>query len=48
MSVELRTVADLGRRLKSKAITAEAATEGCLARITERNRSLNAYITGTR
>ena len=45
MSVELRTVADLGRRLKSKAITAEAATEGCLARITERNRSLNAYIT---
>jgi aspartyl-tRNA(Asn)/glutamyl-tRNA(Gln) amidotransferase subunit A len=45
MSVELRTVADLGRRLKSKEITAEAATEGCLARITERNRSLNAYIT---
>jgi aspartyl-tRNA(Asn)/glutamyl-tRNA(Gln) amidotransferase subunit A len=45
MSVELQTVADLGRRLKSKEITAEAATEGCLARITERNRSLNAYIT---
>jgi aspartyl-tRNA(Asn)/glutamyl-tRNA(Gln) amidotransferase subunit A len=45
MSVELRTVADLGRRLKSKEITAESATEGCLARITERNRSLNAYIT---
>ena len=45
MSVELRTVADLGRRLKSKEITVEAATEGCLARITERNRSLNAYIT---
>jgi len=45
MSVELRTVADLGRRLKSKEITAEAATEGCLTRITERNRSLNAYIT---
>lgn len=44
MSVELRTLADLGRRLKSREITAEAATEGCLARITERNRSLNAYI----
>jgi aspartyl-tRNA(Asn)/glutamyl-tRNA(Gln) amidotransferase subunit A len=45
MFAESLTVADLGRRLKNRAVTAEAATEGCLARITERDRSLNAYIT---
>ena len=45
MSAEPLTLADLGRQLKSNAITAEAATEGCLAQVTERNRSLNAYIT---
>jgi aspartyl-tRNA(Asn)/glutamyl-tRNA(Gln) amidotransferase subunit A len=45
MSVESRTLADLGRLLKSRALTAEAATRDCLARITERNRSINAFIT---
>ena len=45
MSAEPRTLADLGRLLKSRAVTAEAATEGCLARIAERNRSINAFIT---
>jgi aspartyl-tRNA(Asn)/glutamyl-tRNA(Gln) amidotransferase subunit A len=44
MSVESRTLADLGRLLKSRALTAEAATRDCLARITERNRSINAFI----
>jgi len=42
---EGRTLAELGRQLKSKSVTAEAATEACLARIAEQNRSLNAYIT---
>jgi aspartyl-tRNA(Asn)/glutamyl-tRNA(Gln) amidotransferase subunit A len=45
MSAEPRTLADLGRLLKSRELTAEAATRGCLARITERNPSINAYIT---
>ena len=45
MNAEPRTLADLGRLLKSRAVTAEAVVEGCLARISERNRSINAYIT---
>ncbi len=45
MNAEPRTLADLGRLLKSRAVTAEATVEGCLARISERNRSINAYIT---
>jgi aspartyl-tRNA(Asn)/glutamyl-tRNA(Gln) amidotransferase subunit A len=45
MSAEPRTLADVGRLLKSRALTAEEATRGCLARITERNRSINAFIT---
>jgi aspartyl-tRNA(Asn)/glutamyl-tRNA(Gln) amidotransferase subunit A len=45
MSAEPRTLVDLGRLLKSRELTAEAATRGCLARITERNQSINAYIT---
>jgi aspartyl-tRNA(Asn)/glutamyl-tRNA(Gln) amidotransferase subunit A len=45
MSAEPRTLADLGRQLKSRSLTAEAATEGCLARIAERDRSINAFIT---
>ena len=45
MSFEPRTLADLGRLLKSRELTAEAATRGCLERITERNRWVNAYIT---
>jgi aspartyl-tRNA(Asn)/glutamyl-tRNA(Gln) amidotransferase subunit A len=44
MSAEPRTLADLGRQLKSGAMTAQAATEGCLAHIAERNRSINAFI----
>ena len=38
-------MADLGRQLQSRSLTAEAATEGCLARIAERDRSINAFIT---
>jgi aspartyl-tRNA(Asn)/glutamyl-tRNA(Gln) amidotransferase subunit A len=45
MSAEPRTLAELGRQLKSRALTAEAATRDCLARITERNPSINAFIT---
>jgi aspartyl-tRNA(Asn)/glutamyl-tRNA(Gln) amidotransferase subunit A len=45
MFAEPRTLAELGRQLKSRALTAEAATQDCLARITERNRSINAFIT---
>jgi aspartyl-tRNA(Asn)/glutamyl-tRNA(Gln) amidotransferase subunit A len=45
MLAESRRLAELGRQIKSGSITAQAATEGCLARIAERNRSLNAYIT---
>src|SRR5688572_12976652 len=45
MLAESRTLAELGRQIESGSITAQAATEGCLARIAERNRSLNAYIT---
>src|SRR5262245_24031724 len=45
MSAERRTLADVGRLLESRALTAEAVTEQCLAQITERNRSLNAFIT---
>ena len=45
MPAEPRTLADAGRLLASKALTAEAITERCLARITERNRTLNAFVT---
>ena len=45
MSAEPRTLADLGRLLKSRELTAESATQGCLAQITERNRAINAFIT---
>jgi aspartyl-tRNA(Asn)/glutamyl-tRNA(Gln) amidotransferase subunit A len=45
MAAEPRTLAEVGRLLETKALTAEAATERCLARITERNRTLNAFIT---
>lgn len=45
MSAESRTLAELGRQLKSKSVSAEAATEACLARITEQNRTINAFIT---
>jgi aspartyl-tRNA(Asn)/glutamyl-tRNA(Gln) amidotransferase subunit A len=39
------TVAELSRSLRSRSISAEAATERCLARIAERDRSINAFIT---
>jgi aspartyl-tRNA(Asn)/glutamyl-tRNA(Gln) amidotransferase subunit A len=45
MNAEPRTLADLGRLLRSRAVTAAAVVEGCLARISEKNRSINAYIT---
>ena len=45
MSADPQTLADLSRSLKAGAVTAEDATARCLARIAERNPSLNAYIT---
>jgi aspartyl-tRNA(Asn)/glutamyl-tRNA(Gln) amidotransferase subunit A len=39
------TVAELARSLQSRSISAEAATERCLARIAERDPSINAFIT---
>jgi aspartyl-tRNA(Asn)/glutamyl-tRNA(Gln) amidotransferase subunit A len=45
MSVEPRTLADVGRLLASKALTSEAITKRCLQRITEQNRTLNAFVT---
>src|SRR5262245_57088288 len=45
MSAERQTLDEVGRLLESKALTSEAVTEKCLTRITEQNRSLNAFIT---
>jgi len=45
MSADRQTLVEVGRLLESKALTAEAVTEKCLAQITEKNRSLNAFIT---
>jgi aspartyl-tRNA(Asn)/glutamyl-tRNA(Gln) amidotransferase subunit A len=45
MSAEPRTLAELGRQLTSRSRTAQEVTEGCLARIAERDRSINAFIT---
>src|SRR6185503_1377739 len=44
MSAEPRTLADVGRLVASKALTSEAVTERCLERITEQNRTLNAFV----
>ena len=44
MSAEPRTLADVSRLLASKALTSEAVTERCLERITEQNRTLNAFV----
>jgi len=44
MSAEPRTLADVGRLVASKALTSEALTERCLERITEQNRTLNAFV----
>jgi aspartyl-tRNA(Asn)/glutamyl-tRNA(Gln) amidotransferase subunit A len=45
MSAEVCTLTDLAHGIRTRAITSLQATEQCLDRITERNRSLNAYIT---
>src|SRR5262245_33768370 len=45
MSASVRTIAELGRALRSGETSAEAATTECLERIAERNPSINAYIT---
>jgi aspartyl-tRNA(Asn)/glutamyl-tRNA(Gln) amidotransferase subunit A len=44
MSADPRTIADLGRALRARALTASAAVERCLHAI-EKHRSLNAFIT---
>jgi len=45
MPAEPRTLADLSRLLQARTLTAEEATDRCLARIAERDPSINAYIT---
>jgi aspartyl-tRNA(Asn)/glutamyl-tRNA(Gln) amidotransferase subunit A len=45
MAVKATTIAELGRALRARDTTAEAATDGCLQRIAERNPTLNAFIT---
>ena len=45
MDADLRTIAELGRALKARRVSAESAVSGCLDRIAERNPSINAYIT---
>jgi aspartyl-tRNA(Asn)/glutamyl-tRNA(Gln) amidotransferase subunit A len=45
MSTEPRTIADVARALDEGTVTAEAITERCLARIAERDSSINAFIT---
>ena len=45
MGTEPRTVAEVARALRAGETTSEAITEQCLARIAERNPSLNAFIT---
>jgi aspartyl-tRNA(Asn)/glutamyl-tRNA(Gln) amidotransferase subunit A len=45
MSADARTIADLGRALQSREVSAEEVTRRCLDRIAERNTTLNAFIT---
>lgn len=45
MRADLSTLSDLARSIEAGASSSLEATEACLARIAERNRSLNAYIT---
>ena len=45
MHADPRTIADLGRALRARELTSESITQRCLARITERNPALNAFIT---
>ena len=45
MSAEPRTIAQLGRALRARELTAESALEECLRQIEEQDSSLNAFIT---
>ena len=45
MSADAHTITDLARLIRSRAHSAEAATERCLARIAEHDKDINAYIT---
>ena len=45
MPVEPRTIAELGRALHARELTASVVTERCLHAIVEQDRSLNAFIT---
>jgi aspartyl-tRNA(Asn)/glutamyl-tRNA(Gln) amidotransferase subunit A len=47
MAADARTITELARQIRSGTSSAEAATEQCLARIAERDRDINAYITVT-
>jgi aspartyl-tRNA(Asn)/glutamyl-tRNA(Gln) amidotransferase subunit A len=45
MSADAHTITDLARLIRSRALSAEEATERCLARIAERDKDINAFIT---
>jgi aspartyl-tRNA(Asn)/glutamyl-tRNA(Gln) amidotransferase subunit A len=45
MSAEPRTIAELARALRARELTALAVTEQCLQAVSERDRTLNAFIT---
>jgi aspartyl-tRNA(Asn)/glutamyl-tRNA(Gln) amidotransferase subunit A len=45
MPANPQTIIELSRALKARQTTAEAVVDGCLQRITERNPTLNAFIT---
>jgi len=44
MDIKTLTIADFGRRLRAREVTAEQVTEACLRRIDEDNPRLNAFI----
>jgi aspartyl-tRNA(Asn)/glutamyl-tRNA(Gln) amidotransferase subunit A len=44
MAADAQTIGELSRALKTRQTTAEAALDGCLMRIAERNAALNAFI----
>ena len=45
MPADRKTLAELSRSLQARTITSEAVTDACLARIAERDSSINAFIT---
>jgi aspartyl-tRNA(Asn)/glutamyl-tRNA(Gln) amidotransferase subunit A len=47
MPADARTVTDVARLIRAGKLSAEEATERCLARIAERDKAINAYITVT-